>query len=97
MNTTKLFAAAAFVALASMGAQAGEADYAQNVPSFHSERTVAAVKAEAVQQANKMKVETAGSRVAVLVNSGIDRAAVRQQTAIALRAGQIHHGEASMM
>ena len=104
MNATKIFAATAFAALAAMGAHAGEAyqspnipDYVQNVPSFHSTRAVADVRAEAVQAARHYYSEPAGSRVAVLVNSGIDRATVRQETAIALRAGQIPHGEASMM
>ncbi|MGH8822115.1 MAG: DUF4148 domain-containing protein [Rhodoferax sp.] len=108
MNATKIFAAttfaavASFAALAAVGAHAGEAagraDYAaQNVSSFHSTRTVADVRAEAAQAARNYYSEPAGSRVAVIVNSGIDRAAVRQETAIALRAGQIPHGEASVM
>ena len=97
MNATKIFAATAFAALAAVGAHAGEADYAQNVPSFHSDRPAAEVKAEAVQAARNIKLEPNGSRVATLVNSGIDRATVRNETAIALRAGQITHGEASMM
>ena len=97
MNATRIFAATAFAALAAMGAHAGEADYAQNVPSFHGERAVATVKAEAVQKAHHVNLEPAGSRVAALVNSGVDRATVRKETAIALRAGQIAHGEASMM
>ena len=97
MNATKLFAATAFAALAAVGAHAGEADYAQNVPSFQSQRAVVEVKAEAVQKAHNINLEPAGSRVTALVNSGIDRATVRNETAIALRAGQIAHGEASMM
>ncbi|TAM41770.1 MAG: DUF4148 domain-containing protein [Burkholderiaceae bacterium] len=97
MNATKIFAATAFAALAVVGAHAGEADYAQNVPSFNGERTAAEVRAEAVQKAHNINLEPAGSRVAALVNSGIDRATVRNETAIALRAGQIAHGEASMM
>lgn len=100
MNATKIFAATAFAALATMGAQAGEAyqpssipDYAQSAPAFHSTRTTAEVRAEAVYEAHHFNFEPAGSRVAALVNSGIDRATVRKETAIALRAGQIPHGE----
>jgi hypothetical protein len=97
MNATKILAATAFAALTAVGAHAGEADYAQNVPSFHGERTAAEVRAEAVYQAHNYNFEPAGSRVAALVNSGVDRATVRKETAIALRAGQIAHGEAGMM
>ena len=97
MNATKILAATAFAALAAVGAHAGEADYSQNMPSFHSTRPAAEVRAEAVQAAHHVNLEPAGSRVAVLMNSGIDRAVVRQETAIALRAGQIPHGEASMI
>jgi len=97
MNATKLFAATAFAALASIGAHAGSADFdLQNRSTFTSTRPVAEVKAEAVQKARNPGYEPAGSRVATLVNSGIDRAIVRKETAIALRAGQIPHGETSM-
>ncbi|OOG50770.1 hypothetical protein [Polaromonas sp. C04] len=98
MNATKIFAATAFAALASMGAHAGSADFdLQNRSTFNSTRPVAEVKAEAVQAAHSAQFEPAGSRVAALVNSGVDRATVRNETAIALRAGQIAHGEASIM
>lgn len=98
MNATKIFAATAFAALAAVGAHAGEADYAQqNQQQFNSVHTRAEVLADAAQASKNFNFEPAGSRVAALVNSGVDRASVRNETAIALRAGQIPHGEASMM
>ena len=97
MKATTIFAATAFAALAAMGAHAGEADYAQNMPSFQSQRSVADVRAEVTQKAHNVNLEPAGSRVAALVNSGVDRATVRNETAVALRAGQIAHGEIGML
>lgn len=104
MGILKFLAGTGFAALTAVGVQAGEAyqppnipDYARNTPAFHSTRQVADVRAEAVIEAHNYYSEPAGSRVAVIVNSGIDRATVRRETAIALRAGQVPHGESSIM
>lgn len=94
MTASKLFAVTALAALTSFGAYAGEADYAEhNAQPFTSVRSVQEVRAEAAQVAKNRSTEPAGSRVAAPVTSGLDRAAVRAETVIAVRNGQISAGE----
>ena len=98
MNASKLFAVAALAAVTSVGAFAGEADYNEhNVRNFASVRSVQDVRAEAVAAAKNRNNEPAGSRVAPVVNSGVERATVRAQAAEAVRLGQIAHGELGLI
>ena len=97
MNTTKLFAATAFAALATIGAHAGEVDLTP-LPAFHSTASVAQVRAGAIVAAQNPHGDTgANYRLAPVVKSDVARATVRAQTIVALRAGQITHGEAASM
>lgn len=94
MNASKIIAVTALAALTSIGAFAGEADYAEhNAQQFSSVRTVQEVRAEAAQVAKNRSTEPNGSRVAPRVTSSLDRAAVRADTVAAVRAGQISAGE----
>jgi hypothetical protein len=98
MNTKSILAIAAFAALASVGAQAGEADLAagpsgQVAVQSQGTRDRAEVKAEAVAAVANRSTEPAGSRIAAPLKSGVDVRTVRAQAAQAVRLGQLPHGE----
>ncbi|WP_298927987.1 DUF4148 domain-containing protein [uncultured Ramlibacter sp.] len=95
MNTAKFFTVAALAtlaAVASMGAQADEADGSQFAVKFEGNRTRAEVNAEAATVAKNRSTEPAGSRV-IAVQSRADRAVVRAEAAEAVRLGHISSGE----
>jgi len=95
MNTTaRLLSVAAVAVFASLGAHADEADASQYATQFQTERTRAEVAVEAAAVAGTRSIEPAGSRV-MTYKSTVDRAAVRAETARALRAGEIPSGERS--
>jgi hypothetical protein len=97
MNKTARFLSIATVAaFTAFGAQADEADGSQHALQFETNRTRAEVQAEAATVAQTRSLEPAGSRVTTY-SSTADRAAVRAQTAEALRAGKIPFGEFSAM
>ena len=91
-NTARFLSIAAVAAFASFGAHADDADGSQFALKFDTNRTRAAVAAEAATVAQTRSQEPAGSRV-VTYKSTADRAAVRAQAAEALRTGQISSGE----
>jgi hypothetical protein len=91
-KTARFLSVAAIAALASLGAQANEAEGSQFALKFDTNRTRAEVQAEAATVAQTRSTEPAGSRV-VTYRSTADRAAVRSQAAEALRTGQIPSGE----
>ena len=97
MNTKSILAIAAFAALASVGAQAGEADLAAGpsgqVVQSQGTRDRAEVKAEAVAAVANRSTEPAGSRIAAPLKSSVDVRTVRAQAAQAARLGQLPHGE----
>ncbi len=98
MNAAKFLAVAALAtlaAVASLGAQADEADASQYAVKFEGSRTRAEVNAEAVAKVAKHSQEPAGSRITT-VQSSADRATVRAETAKAVRLGQIPSGERSL-
>ena len=91
-KTARFLSVAAIAALASLGAQANEAEGSQFALKFDTNRTRAEVQAEAATVAQTRSTEPAGSRV-VTYRSTADCAAVRSQAAEALRTGQIPSGE----
>lgn len=95
-KTARFLSVAAVAAFTALGAHADEADGSQFALQFETNRTRAEVNAEAVVQARTHSMEPAGSRVATY-ESTADRAAVRAQTAEAVRTGQIPRGEFSAM
>ena len=98
MKSAKFLAVAVLAtlaAVASLGAQADEADASQYAVKFEGSRARAEVNAEAMAKVAKHSQEPAGSRVAT-VQSSADRAAVRAETAKAVRLGQIPSGERSL-
>nr|WP_096668713.1 DUF4148 domain-containing protein [Polaromonas sp. AET17H-212] len=94
MKSNRIFAVAALAVLFSAGVQADDAVAPEYTKAFQSSRVRAEVVAEAAQAMRKRSNEPAGSRVSP-IRSSLDRAAVRAQTAQALRLGQIPSGEAS--
>jgi hypothetical protein len=97
-NTARILSIAAVAAFASFGAAADEADASQFATQFQTQRTRAEVQVEAQAKAssNMKNIEPAGSRVTTY-NSTADRAAIRAQTAEAVRTGQIAYGETGTM
>ena len=89
--------AAAFVGTA---AQAGEADYASNLPQVQSQRDRAEVRTEAAQAARTASAQPSGeasySGNLPQVQGQADRVTVRAEAAQAVRLGQIVHGEAAI-
>ncbi|MGZ5180754.1 MAG: DUF4148 domain-containing protein [Ramlibacter sp.] len=96
MNAKSLLAIAAIAAAFSATAQAGEADYASNLPQFQGQRDRAEVRADGVWAAQNRNPEPAGSRVAAPLKSNVTAQAVRADAAQAVRLGQIAHGEAAI-
>lgn len=94
MKTTKLFAIAALSTLAAFGAHADEADSSQFAVQFKSTRSVAEVRAEAV---NPVKTSNGGTGFIGVTNSGLERSTVRAQAISALRNGEIPQGEVGYM
>ena len=90
MKTTQLFAVTAFATLAAFGAHADEADGSQYGIKFNSVRSVAEVRAEAK---TPVMITNGSTGFVGVTQSGIDRSAVRADTAAAVRAGQISRGE----
>ena len=100
MNASKFVAVstlAILAAVASIGAQADEADGSQFAAKVTSQRSRAEVKAEAVAAVGDRSQELAALGSQVAVHSQATRADVRAQAAKALRLGQIPSGEASSM
>jgi hypothetical protein len=98
MNTKSILAIAAFAALASVGAQAGEADLSagpsgQVAVQSQGTRTRDEVKAEAVTAVANRSTEPAGSRIAAPLKSNVEVRTIRAQAAQAVRLGQLPHGE----
>lgn len=93
MNTKSILAIAALAVVASTGARADEADASQFALKFEGSRARAEVQAEAATVAATRSTEPAGSRVAAPVKSAVDSAALRAQTAQAVRQGLISYGE----
>ena len=93
-KTARILSIAAVAAFSAFGAHADEADSSQFALKFDTNRTRAEVAAEAATVAQTRSIEPAGSRV-VTYTSTADRAAVRAQTAEAVRLGQIPYGEMS--
>jgi hypothetical protein len=91
-KTTRILSIAALAAFASFGAAADEADGSQFALKFDTQRTRAEVQADAATVSSTRSIEPAGSRVTTY-NSTADRAAIRAQTAEAVRTGQIPYGE----
>jgi hypothetical protein len=94
MNAKPLLAIAALATAVSGVARADEADASQFVIKFDGSRTRAEVMAEASTVAANRSTEPAGSRVAAPLKSSVDAKQLRDQAAIAVRAGQISYGEA---
>ena len=92
MKTTKIFAVAAFATLAAFGAHADEADSSQFALQFNSTRSVAEVRAEAL---NPVKISNGSTGFIGLTKSGLDRSTVRAEAVSALRKGEIAQGEMS--
>jgi len=90
MKTTQLFAIAAFSTLAAFGAHADEADGSQSGIKFNSTRSVAEVRAEAL---NPLKTNNGSTGFIGVAKSGLDRDAVRAEAVSALRNGDIPQGE----
>lgn len=93
MNAKFALALATLAVAASGVARADEADASQFAVQVESSRTRAEVMAEANAVAKTRSTEPAGSRVAAPVRSSVDTKSLREQTARALRAGQISFGE----
>lgn len=94
MKTTKLFAVAALSAFAAFGAHADEADGSQFAASVTSTRSVAEVRAEAL---NPVKISNGSTGFVGVTNSGLERSTVRAQAIAALRDGEIPQGELGYM
>ena len=92
MKTTKLFAVTAFAAFAAFGAHADEADSSQFAIQFNSTRSVAEVRAEAL---NPVKISNGSTGFIGVTNSGLERSIVRAQAISALHNGEIAQGEMS--
>src|SRR5574337_838945 len=98
MNASKILIASAFAAFAAVGAQAGEVDLTP-LPEFHSTRTVAEVRAEAVaaQRAGQIAHGEQTLVAQPALSSTLTRAEVRNDAKVAQRAGQIPHGDLQAM
>ena len=97
MNASRILAVAALAAAASFGAQADEADASQYAVQFQGSRTRAEVQAEAVKSVGDRGIELAAAGTQTLATpSTTNRAAVRAETVLALRNGQIPSGERSL-
>ena len=94
MKTTQLFAVAAFSTLAAFGAHADEADGSQFAVQFNSTRSVAEVRAEAL---NPVKISNGSPGFVGVTNSGLERSVVRAKAIAALRNGEIPQGEIGYM
>lgn len=90
MNTTRLLTIAAFSTLAAFGAHADEADGSQYGIKVQSSRSVAEVRAEAM---NPVRISNGGTGFIGLTNSATSSAAVKAQGAQSARAGQTSKGE----
>jgi hypothetical protein len=103
MNTKSIKSTGAFAvvaaisvlaAFASTAVRADEADGSQHALQFQGSRTRAEVMAEAATVPSTRSTEPAGSRVAPLTKSALDRATVRDDAKQASRAGLTNQGEA---
>ena len=92
MKTTKLFAVTAFAAF---GAHADEADSSQFAIQFNSTRSVAEVRAEALNPVKISNGSNGSTGFIGVTNSGLERSIVRSQAISALRNGEIAQGEMS--
>lgn len=90
MNTSKLFAIAAISAFAAFGAHADEADGSQLPHGVTKGRTVAEVRAEAL---NPVKISNGSTGVHGLTQSARTPEAVRMDAAVAARTGMTSRGE----
>jgi hypothetical protein len=97
MNSKAILAIAAFAAIASTGASAGEAYPSQYAVQFEGSRTRAEVKAEAAAVPKAGSTENNDWRVAPVLTSPLQVQAVRQDAAKASRLGQISSGEVDRM
>lgn len=96
MNTTsRILAASALSIFASFAAHAAQGEGAQ-APEFArpfvSTASVADVKAGALMP---VQITNGGTGFIGVTNSGVTRASVREELVMAIRSGQISHGEAS--
>lgn len=94
MNASKILIAVAIAGLSSVGASAGEVDLTP-LPEFHSTRSAAEVRAEAMEAAaHPVYGEWGYLAETPQTPSTLTREAVAEETAVAQRAGLITHGEA---
>lgn len=91
--TTRLLAIAALTILSS-AARAGEAEAPELATQFMSTRSVAEVRAEALRA---MPIGNGSTGFIGVVQSGVSRDEVKAQTASAVSAGNLPHGEAAWM
>jgi hypothetical protein len=96
MNTTsRILAASALSIFASFAAHAAQGEGAQ-APEFArpfvSTASVADVKAGALMP---LQITNGGTGFIGVTSSGVTRASVREELVMAIRSGQISHGEAS--
>ena len=101
-NTSKFLAVAilsTLAAVASVSAQAGDVYDPPAVAQFHSVRSRADVKAEAVVAARQWHGGEAAVEAVVPVAAApsTDRATVRAETVQAIRLGKVSHGEVGVM
>ena len=89
MKTTQLFAISAF-AFAAFGAHADEADGSQYGVKAQSTRSVAEVRAEAM---NPVRISNGGTGYIGLTNSSVTADAVKAQAVQSARAGMTSRGE----
>ncbi len=94
MQISKLLAVTALATFASFGAYADEADGSDRALQFTSTRTASEVRAEAL---NPVKISNGSTGVMALADSNVDRQALRNETIMAVRAGQTSQGEAGLM
>lgn len=94
MKAHQFLAISALALLGSVNAHAEGGDNSQHGYNFQSTRTVAEVRAEARQpiQVTEASVGTVDKQM-----STVQRAAVRSEAIMALRAGQISSGEIGLM
>lgn len=93
MKSNLLLALAAVATLAAGAARADEADGSQYALRFQSSLVRADVAAEAGKVPATRSTEPAGSRVIAPMKSTIETKALRDQTVLAVRGGQIPRGE----
>ena len=94
MNAAQLLSISALTVFAAFSAHADDGDNSQHGYNFKSTRTVAEVKAEAL---NPIRVTEASVGPVETLMSMAQRADVRAQAIAALRAGQISAGEIGLM